>query len=681
MNVSIKKRIYWSFTLLVMLFVANGIVSIITLNDNMKLSHRLTTVIDPSLLAIEDFQDMLVESKMYSTGWVFLRSSQADKDALQKLHDTDYPKMKLRLTGLFSKLYDRSMADSLSKVFSGFEQVLAIEKKIISSLQKFEDYDDPVAKFESERMLEDEILPLTAKSMNTLGKIVSYEQTVRQQQNTVLKHSLMLLRTLISVLAITIICIGIFLSVYFARIIISPINKIRKIINDLGKGILLKVNYEEKKDEIGEMVNAVNNLSEKLQGTANFANEVGSRNFDVPFQPLGTEDVLGKALIKMRDNLKRNQIELREANTEIQTIYDASLDAVIIIDEVGKIVKWDHKAEILFGWKEDEVMGKSLTDNIIPVQYREAHEKGMRHFFRTGEGPVLSKTIEVSALRKDNTEFDISLSISPVLIKDRYRFIGFIRDITSRKKAEARLHRSEAALEMNNKELTQKNAELEQFAYVASHDLQEPVRTISGFAEMLRMQYEGKLDAKADKCLSFIIQSSDRMKVFINDLLQYSRIGNEKINKEVNCSFILADVLADLGKAIEETQAEIDVDPLPLISGYPTEIKQVFQNLVVNAIKFRKNDSVPKISISAQLKNGDWEFSFSDNGIGIEEQYNEKIFIIFQRLHTRNEYQGSGIGLSNCKKIIELHKGKIWVRSKPGEGSTFYFTIPQKTNL
>ncbi|MES1198052.1 MAG: ATP-binding protein [Chitinophagaceae bacterium] len=232
-------------------------------------------------------------------------------------------------------------------------------------------------------------------------------------------------------------------------------------------------------------------------------------------------------------------------------------------------------------------------------------------------------------------------------------------------------------LEIKNKELEEKNKELEQFAYVASHDLQEPLRTTSSFVELLQQQYKGKLDEKADKYLSYITQSSGRMEVLIKDLLDYSRIGQNKELQKIDCNKILQDVLEDLGTAIQETQANIKGDPLPVIWANPTEIKQLFQNLIANAIKFRKKDVNPEIRIFAQDLKGYWEFSCADNGIGISDEHRERIFVIFQRLHTRNEYEGSGIGLAHCKKIVELHGGKIWLKSVLGGGSTFYFTLQQ----
>jgi len=236
--------------------------------------------------------------------------------------------------------------------------------------------------------------------------------------------------------------------------------------------------------------------------------------------------------------------------------------------------------------------------------------------------------------------------------------------------------RARKEAEQANKDLEIKNKEMEQFAYIASHDLQEPLRTTSSFVGLLQNQYQGKLDEKADRYITYILEASERMKVLIKNLLDFSRIGNKKELEQVDCDKVLHNVLDDLGIAISEAGATIKYSQLPVISGYATELKQLFQNLVTNAIKFRKKETPPAINISVQYKEGYWEFAFKDNGIGIEEKFSEKIFVIFQRLHTRTEYEGSGIGLSHCKKIVELHKGKIWVESRPGEGSTFYFTLP-----
>ncbi|MES1198048.1 MAG: two-component regulator propeller domain-containing protein, partial [Chitinophagaceae bacterium] len=234
--------------------------------------------------------------------------------------------------------------------------------------------------------------------------------------------------------------------------------------------------------------------------------------------------------------------------------------------------------------------------------------------------------------------------------------------------------------EQANIELERKNKELEQFAYVASHDMQEPLRTTSSFVELLQKQYQGKLDDKADKYLTFIAQSSERMKVLIKDLLDYSRIGRKKELVPVDCNLILKEVLDDLEVAIKESNANIKTGNLPVIKGYATEIKQLLQNLVINAVKFRKADIAPEIEIKAERNNGCWEFTCKDNGIGIDKEHQERIFIIFQRLHSRTEYEGSGIGLAHCKKIAEMHGGRIWLESEPQQGTTFYFTIPQKDN-
>ena len=233
-----------------------------------------------------------------------------------------------------------------------------------------------------------------------------------------------------------------------------------------------------------------------------------------------------------------------------------------------------------------------------------------------------------------------------------------------------------AQWEKTHQTLARKNKELEQFAYIASHDLQEPLRTVNSFVELLMKDYHGKLDHNADTYLQFISQAATRMSTLIKGLLDYSRIGQDKEPTTVDCNSIIKEIQADFGTIINESQATLDIDELPKLKGYETELRLLFQNLISNAIKFQKKGTVPQIKISAQKENKRWKFSFADNGIGIATEHKQRIFSIFQRLHTKSEYDGTGIGLAHCQKIVDLHGGKIWVESKPNEGSTFYLTIP-----
>jgi signal transduction histidine kinase len=233
----------------------------------------------------------------------------------------------------------------------------------------------------------------------------------------------------------------------------------------------------------------------------------------------------------------------------------------------------------------------------------------------------------------------------------------------------------EKKVRQRTSEMESKNKELEQFAYVASHDLQEPLRTISGFVDLLQKEYREKLGGNGQIYLNYLSQASDRMKILIKDLLDYSRIGRERAAMPVDCDYLLEEVVADLGKSIRESNAKITFSDLPVLYAYPTELKLLFQNLIVNAIKFRHPHRIPEITISTVQENNGWKFTVSDNGIGIEKQNLERIFIIFQRLHNRTQYEGSGIGLAHCKKIVEFHNGAIWAESEPGIGSRFYFTV------
>ncbi len=273
--------------------------------------------------------------------------------------------------------------------------------------------------------------------------------------------------------------------------------------------------------------------------------------------------------------------------------------------------------------------------------------------------------------RKDGSHFAVDYTSTPI-VKDG-EIVGAVvtfQDITERVQAEA-------ALAQQAQELARSNAELQQFAYAASHDLQEPLRMVTSYLGLIERRYKGKLDADADDFINYAVDGVQRMNALINDLLAFSRVNTRgKAFAPTDSEMALNRALSNLKIAIEESRAVVTHDPLPMVMTDEPQLVQVFQNLISNAIKFQDQDNTPQVHVSAQRKNGEWTFVVQDNGIGIDPQHHERIFEIFQRLHTRDEYSGTGIGLAICKKIIERHGGQIWFESKLGQGTTFYFTVP-----
>lgn len=255
------------------------------------------------------------------------------------------------------------------------------------------------------------------------------------------------------------------------------------------------------------------------------------------------------------------------------------------------------------------------------------------------------------------------------------RMIGATQNITQRREAEALLVELNTRLKKRADELVTSNIELERFAYVASHDLQEPLRMVSSFLQLFKKKYQGQIDETADQYIHFAVDGAERMKKLILDLLEYSRVGsNRDIHTAVDMNELLKDLFDLFEKAIEETGARIIIQQLPVIKANKTQVFQLFQNLVGNALKYH-SDLPPVIKIDGKEEAGQYLFAVHDNGIGIDPAFFEKIFVIFQRLHNKNDYKGTGIGLAICKKIVERHDGRIWVESQPGKGSSFYFTI------
>ncbi|MDF2188791.1 PAS domain-containing sensor histidine kinase [Paraflavitalea sp. CAU 1676] len=384
--------------------------------------------------------------------------------------------------------------------------------------------------------------------------------------------------------------------------------------------------------------------------------------------------------LRTAHELEEEVEQRKKAESKFRNFLERVPDSIIVVNDDGLIQLVNAKTVTMFGYDREEMIGHHI-ERLLPERYGSLHP--FRRF-KTYPGPQsteVAEGFELFAMRKDGQEFPVELTLSPMETEEGPMLTASIRDVSEKKQLEKVIRDTNITLERKVKqrteELERKNKELEQFAYVASHDMQEPLRTTASFVDLLRKQYKGKLDENADKYLDYIVQSSDRMKILIRDLLDYSRLGREKEKRQVDCNSIIEQVKADLNRVIRESQAEIRSGKLPLLDGFPTELKLLFQNLVSNSIKFRRPGIPPTVAINASRCNGAWQFSVTDNGIGIESQYQEKIFVIFQRLHNRTDYEGSGIGLAHCKKIVELHGGQIWVESIPGEGSTFHFTISE----
>jgi len=351
-------------------------------------------------------------------------------------------------------------------------------------------------------------------------------------------------------------------------------------------------------------------------------------------------------------------------------LWDASPDPLLLVGKGGVIVLVNDQMTRLTGYTREELEGQRL-ELLLPERYKYKHVALREDFSRHPRVREMGAGYDLTLCTKDHRELPVEVSLSPLKVgRDEVIFtIATVRDITERKRVREELqHHADA--------LARSNAELEQFAYVASHDLQEPLRMISGYVQLLQRRYKGKLDASADEFIKYAVDGTKRMQELITDLLTYSRVNAKGVDLvPTPLGDVVKRVLQSLEFAIQECHADINVGPLPTILADRTQMGQLFQNLIANAIKFH-GDKPPKVTVTAKQVDGFWEIMVKDEGIGIAKEYQEKIFVIFQRLHTRDKYPGTGIGLAICKKIVESHKGSIRVESEPGKGTAFYIRIP-----
>ena len=359
-------------------------------------------------------------------------------------------------------------------------------------------------------------------------------------------------------------------------------------------------------------------------------------------------------------------------------VEDNALDAALVLRALYKD-GFEVTADVV---QDEAAFTRTLRDHppeVVLADYNLPNWKGMEALKVLRSEGLDIPMILVSGALGDVTAVEcIKQGATDYVLKDGLaRLPEVIRRALREKDERGLRQQAEQDLAKKVDELARSNADLEQFAYVASHDLQEPLRMVTAYTQLLAERYRGKLDENADKFIGYASEGAQRMQVLIQDLLAFSRVGrNSAAIGPVDCTAVMAEVLQTLAPAIQESGARVTHDALAVVWADRTQLAQVFQNLVGNAIKFRGKEP-PVVSVKAEKTTHRWQFSVSDNGIGIAPEYAENIFVVFQRLHARTEYPGNGIGLAICKKIVERNGGKIWVESQPGSGSSFKFTLPR----
>ena len=387
-----------------------------------------------------------------------------------------------------------------------------------------------------------------------------------------------------------------------------------------------------------------------------------------------TDYVLKRALARLpvaiRRALEERQAQERRELAEqlFRRAVEASPSGILMVDEEGRILLANAESDRLFGYGTGELAGQPV-DALVPERFREGHPGQRAGYHASPSKRSMGRGRELYGMRKDGSEFPCEIGLNPVQTSTGVQTLIAVVDITERKQAE-----QEA--EEFTRELKRSNEELEQFAYIASHDLQEPLRMVASYTELLGERYRGRLDEKADKYIAYAVDGAHRMQRLIQDLLAYARVSSQaKPLQPTDAGAVLAEVLIQLRPTIEKNRARIISDKLPVVSADEGQLGQVLQNLIGNAVKFH-DGKPPQIEVRAKRVGKMVQFSVADNGIGIAKENGGRIFQMFQRLHTREEYDGTGIGLTIAKRIVERHGGKIWFDSVPGTGTTFRFTMP-----
>ena len=638
----IQTKLVLSFGIIISILFIEIVLNQIISQNAAKSYQKLKSEALPALRILDDYESINNEFFLLTSNKVYNHNlSLNGQNRLNGILEVELPYLKSELQ-LLSNNIDNTEDISIKapQIIKLTNDLIQLGNMLNDLLVTKDDYNNPRKLEVATNLVEVSVANIhNVLRSNLLELKMNYSDRLESYQNE-FAQDLKFLSNIILFTGLGGILLGLTIAFLVIRSITTPIRKLNNAALKVSGGDYQSSIDLKGKDELASLGDSFNLMTSSLRG-----------NFQL---------------------IKNNSEEKKEQEERFRKVIEASPAAIILMDQNRKINLVNLQTERLFKYRREELIGLS-AENLIPERLLKDDSATPDILKSTEKIDSLGIDQNFYGLTKLHKEIPIEVKLNFIRINGEDMILASIIDITERKHQEAEIKKYVDKLQFKNKEL-------EQFSYITSHDLQEPLRTVLSFIDVIQEDYGGTMDKELDVYLKYISEASIRMSNLIKSLLDYSRIGYKGKVEKIDCNIIVDSVIADLGYKIEKSNAEIHTEKLPVIEGYNLELRLLFQNLITNAIKFRKKTEFPKINISFVEKKLHWQFSISDNGIGIAEEFQTKIFVIFQRLHNREEYEGTGIGLSHCKKIVELHGGEIWVNSEKDQGSTFNFTIPKDIN-
>lgn len=643
-NISIRKKLYFTVGIMALLIAAELAALFLTIRT---LSATRAFVAGEGLWSKAQ-KDAVFYLHKYGNTWndrdyqrhlTFLSVLEGDKTARVELEKRD-PDINIARQGLLKGGNHPDDIDGMIKLFSRFRDVYYIDEAIkiwaqgdslISILR------NEAGRLRAEISSENPSREMIKNILSSIDGLNMQLTILENRFSSTLGEGSRWLEDLIFktlfILALTVECTGLLLTIMVSAAISKGISEIIRVSKKVAQSDFSEKAIIYSKDEIGLLASSFNTMTDELQRKIKESHDA------------------------------EESLRQQKGLYETLVLTQSEIGEGVAITEEEKLVFVNEALCQMLGYSKEELEAMpSFMSLMAPDE-----KKRISEFMAQVASAEKPRKGETFVSRKDGSIISIEYSVKTIYTGDKRQDVSILRDVTEQRRIARQMME-------NSRKLKESNKELEQFAYVASHDLREPLRTITSYVQLFENRYKGKLDAEADEFINFTVDGAKRMDRLITDLLTWSRVSRDREVITIDLSEIIELVLMNLRDSIQDSKASVSVGALPKVQSSALQMTQLFQNLIMNAIKFRGKDP-PQIHISAIEQKAGWLFSVKDNGIGINKKYSEKIFVVFQRLHPRGEYDGTGIGLAICKKIVEQHGGRIWVESEEGKGSEFFFTL------